>query len=291
MTLPNFLVIGAARSATTSLHHVLRAHRDVFVPKRKEPNFFAFEGMEDDSTPGARRSITRLEDYARLFDAVTTETSVGEVSPAYLRNARACERIHYYIPDVRLIAVLRNPIERAYSDFLMRVREGLEPYRDFGRAIAEEEKRFRDGHPGGHYVRTGFYGSQLKPYFETFGAERIQVHLFEDLVDNPGRTLASLFRFLGVRPDLGARLLHTNLSGIPRGPAAGSVFWLRRRAGRLARAVLPLGAKQRLAGFVEQGLERPPLLPEHRERLAGVYGEDVRELEGLLGRSLGHWLA
>jgi hypothetical protein len=234
--------------------------------------------MDDNSTPGARRSITRLEDYTRLFDGVTTETSVGEVSPAYLRNPRACERIHYYIPNVRLVAVLRN-------------REGLEPYRDFGRAIAEEEKRFRDGHPGGHYVRTGFYGSQLKPYFETFGTERIQVHLFEDLVDNPGRTLASIFRFVGVRPDLGARLLHTNLSGIPRGPAAGSVFWLRRRAGRLVRAVLPLGAKRRLAGFVERGLERPPLLPEHRERLAGVYREDVMELERLLGRSLEHWLA
>jgi Sulfotransferase family len=291
LILPSFLVIGAARSATTSLHHVLRAHAEVFVPERKEPNFFAYEGLPANADPGVATSITRLEDYARLFEGVTDEKAIGEVSPAYLVNPRSCERIHSLIPEAKLIAVLRNPVERAYSDYLMRVREGLEPLQDFGRALSEEEARYRLRHPGGYYIRTGFYARQLKPYFRRFGADRVQVHLFEDLVGNPGETLASTFRFLGVDPDFrSGRLLRTNIAGMPRNRSVAALFWLRMRFGRLASAVLPLETKRRIKTLMEKGLDRPPLLPEHRKQLVEVYRDDIRELEKLLGRPLEHWL-
>jgi Sulfotransferase family len=292
VTLPSFLVIGAARSATTSLHYALRAHPQVFVPERKEPNFFAFEGLPADADPGVATSVTRLEDYVRLFQGVTDEEAIGEVSPVYLVNPRACERIHTHIPEAKLIAVLRNPIERAYSDYLMRIREGLEPLRDFGRALAEEEARHRVGHPGGYYIRTGFYGRQLRPYFNKFGADHIQVHLFEDVVANPDDALASIFGFLGVNPDFRpGPLLQTNVSGVPRNAPLAGLFWMRKRFGALASAVLPLETKRRIKALMEKGLDRPPLLPEHREELVDVYRDDVRELEKLLGRSLEHWLA
>lgn len=291
MILPNFLVIGAARSATTSLHHALRAHPEVFVPERKEPNFFAFEPLPASAKPGAVAGVTRLEDYARLFEGVTDEVAIGEVSPAYLVNPTACGQIRRLIPQAKLIAVLRNPVERAYSDYLMRVRQGLEPHRDFGRALAEEEERYRVGHPGGNYVRTGFYGRQLKPYFKTFGADHIQVHLFEDLLGNPDETLASIHRFLGVDPSLRpGPLLQTNLSGVPPNAALAALFWLRMHFGGLARAVLPLETKRRIKALMEKGLDRPPLLPEHRTQLVEVYRDDIRELERLLGRSLEQWL-
>jgi hypothetical protein len=291
MILPNFLVIGAARSATTSLHYALRAHPQVYVPERKEPNFFAFEGLPANSDPGVATSVTRLEDYVRLFEGVTDEEAIGEVSPTYLANPRACQRIHGRIPEAKLIAVLRNPVERAYSDYLMRVREGLEPHRDFGRALAEEEARYRVRHPGGYYVRTGFYGHQLRPYFEGFGADRIQVHLFEDLVGKPDETLASIFRFLGVDPDFRTgHLMQTNISGVPRNAALAALFWMRMRFGALASAVLPLETKRRMKALMEKGLDRPALLPEHRKQLVDVYRDDVRDLEKLLGRSLEHWL-
>jgi hypothetical protein len=292
MILPNFLVIGAAKSATTSLHYALRAHPQVYVPEHKEPNFFAFEGLPTNADPRVTKSVTCLEDYARLFQGVTDEGAIGEVSPTYLVNSGACERIHRYIPEAKLIAVLRNPIERAYSDYLMRVREGLEPLRDFGRALAEEEARHRVGHPGGYYVRTGFYGRQLRPYFNRFGADHIQVHLFEDLVANPDEALASMFRFLAVDPDFRpGPLLQTNVSGVPRNVALAALFGLRKRFGPLASAALPLETKRRIKALMEKGLVRPPLLPEHRKELVDVYRDDVRELEKLLGRSLGHWLA
>jgi hypothetical protein len=289
--LPNFLVIGAARSATTSLHYALRGHPQVYVPERKEPNFFAFEGLPASADPGVVTSVTRLEDYARLFEGVTDEEAIGEVSPTYLANPRSCQRIYRLIPEAKLVAVLRDPVERAYSDYLMRVREGFEPYRDFGRALAEEEARHRLGHPGGYYIRTGFYARQLKPYFRRFGADRIQVHLFEDLVAKPDETLASIFRFLGVDPSLrSGGLVHTNLSGIPRNVPMAAVFSLRMRFGRLASVVLPPEAKRRLKTFMEKSLDRPPLLSEHRKQLVDVYRDDIGELEELLGRSLQHWL-
>lgn len=293
MILPNFLVVGAARSATTSLHHALRAHPQVYVPERKEPNFFAVAGLPENADPdGVATSVTRLEDYARLFEGVTDEVAIGEVSPAYLVNPRACELIHKHIPEAKLIAVLRNPVERAYSDYLMRVREGLEPHRDFGQALAEAEERYRSGHPGGFYVRTGFYGRQLKPYFKTFGADRIQIHLFEELVGSPNEALASIFRFLGVDPDFRpGPLLRTNVSGVPRDAAATALFWLRMRLGRVASAVLPVETKRRIKALMEKRLDRPSLLPEHRRQLVDVYRDDIRELEKLVGRSLEHWLA
>src|SRR5215210_1748036 len=152
--LPNFLVIGAGKSGTTSLYHYLRQHPDVYMSPVKEPLFFAAEGgrirfpgpdgrmISRAANPGA---VTRMKDYRALFAGVSGKKAVGEASPQYLYTPEAPLRIKHYVPEAKLIAVLRNPVERAYSAFLHRTRLGREPLADFSEALRQEDSRMREG--------------------------------------------------------------------------------------------------------------------------------------------------
>jgi len=123
MTLPTFLIIGAAKSGTTSLWHYLRQHPQIFLTRHKEPNFFILEGLElpPFSGPAApeilykkiyKYSVTDIDSYRTLFQEVSQEKAIGEASVPYLYFPQAADRIKKYIPDVKMIVVLRNPIDR-----------------------------------------------------------------------------------------------------------------------------------------------------------------------------------
>ena len=120
MTLPNFIVIGAAKSGTSSLHHYLRAHPEVFTPKLKEINFFAYDGKHLDVHYWAKTQ----DEYQRFFDDVGAAIAIGEVAPLYLCSPVAPDNIRRVLPDARLVAILRNPVDRAYSAYLMSRRTG-----------------------------------------------------------------------------------------------------------------------------------------------------------------------
>jgi hypothetical protein len=131
MTLPDFLMIGAQKSGTSAIYAYLSQHPQVFTSENKEPGFFAFEGLQrsfagpDDARAG--RDIVRdLERYRRLFREVGDKARAGEASSIYLYAPQAAERIHHYIPNAKLIAVLRDPVDRAYSAYRHLVRDGRE---------------------------------------------------------------------------------------------------------------------------------------------------------------------
>ncbi len=123
MTMPNFLIVGAMKCGTTALYYYLEQHPQIFMSPVKEPNFFCFEGREG---LDSGNSITDIAAYRGLFRGVSSERAIGEASHCYLYEPRAVERIKHYTPDARLIAILRSPIERAYSHFLHAVRNGTE---------------------------------------------------------------------------------------------------------------------------------------------------------------------
>lgn len=291
VTLPNFLVIGAYKSATTSLHHALRRHPQVYVPERKEPSFFAFDGNPELDHPALPRSVTTLDEYERLFDRAAGKRAVGEVSPEYLANPWACARIRERIPDARLVAILRNPVERAFSDYLMYVRDGREPLRHFGEALAQQEARYRRREPTGYYLRTGFYARQLRPYLETFGPDQLQVHLYEDLRSQSTDVVARICSFVGADPRLAsARLPVRNASAVPRNRAAAALFRSARRLSPSLEGVLPSSLASAARHVVRQSLQSPTLHEKDRQALVEIYRDDVLELQELLGRPLGHWL-
>lgn len=141
MTMPNFLIVGAQKAGTTSLHYYLKQHPQIYMRPRKEPHFF--EGMHwDFYRPGRiMLAVTDLADYQALFEGVTDEKAIGEASASYLYSPKAPTLIKRSIPDARLIAILRNPPDRAYSNFLHCVRGGRESIVDFAEALRVEEER------------------------------------------------------------------------------------------------------------------------------------------------------
>ena len=285
MRAPDFLVIGAYKSGTTALQESLRAHPEIFVPT-KGPSFFAFDEAPAIDRPLPPKTVRSWQAYQALFAEAPEGAVLGEVSPEYLANPWACGRVLERVPDVRLVAILRNPVERAFSDYLMYVRDGDEKD-DFAGALAAQDERRRAGSPTGYYLETGFYGRQLRPYFEAFPRERIQIHLFEDFAADPDAVLGQLFAFLGVDPSLGeAPERAVNVSGVPRNAVVGAAV----RGGRRVAPLVPEAVRRRAKAALARGLDRPALDADARRRLVEVYREDVAELERLLGRSLGGWL-
>jgi hypothetical protein len=297
--LPNFLVIGAAKSGTTSLYHYLKQHPEVFMSPVKEPLFFAAEGGTIEyagpdgrlvSRPANKGAVTEIGAYERLFDGVTDEKAVGEVSPMYLYVPKAPERIQHRIPSAKLVAVLRNPVERAYSAYLQRDREGREPLSDFREALRAEEGRMRDGWGlGYHYKARGLYHEQLLRYHEAFGRGSVRVYLYEDLNESPAAIAKDAFRYLGVddtfAPDTSRR---HNAAGVPRNAAVRALVRRMRPVTLALRPVLRSGPLQK----VKRGaFGKPPPMPEEtRRELIEYYREDVLKLQDLIGRDLSGWL-
>lgn len=203
--MPNFLIVGAAKSGTTSLHYYLQQHPEIHMSRRKDTFFFNFYGEEPSfNGPGdnewyKRHAIIRREDYQAQFEGARGETAIGEACAQYLYDPRVPVRLHRDIPNARLIAILRNPVDRAYSSFLQQVRDGYETRSDFGEALNLEEYRIRNNwRPIWHYRKRGFYHQQLQKYLLFFDSSRIRVYLYEDLKDNTSWMLSDIFQHLGV---------------------------------------------------------------------------------------------
>lgn len=295
MTMPNFLIIGAEKSGTTALYHYLKQHPQIYMSSVKEPNFFSLEGEKlDDLGPGHLPSghITDIEDYRKLFRGVSDETSIGEASPAYLYQQKAAERIRHHIPDAKLIAILRDPVERAYSNFLHCISLGREPLEDFEQALQEEEMRVQNNWRGlWHYKRKGFYYEQLQRYFDLFDKSQMRVYLYEDLNEDPSGTLRDIFHFLEVDdsfiPDTSARF---NVSGVPRNKALHSLVTNLNRPA--IKRFIPIRVLHALREPVRDRIltEPPQLSPEVRGLLIEVFREDILKLQELIDRDLSGWL-
>ncbi len=306
MTMPNFLVIGAQKAGTTALYHYLRGHPEVFMSPIKEPHFFYFEGETLDFRGPRDREVlghflvSDLEGYEALFAGASGERALGEASAMYLYSEKAVGRIEHHVPEAKLITVLRNPAERAYSSFLHMVRDGREPLSDFGRALEAEEGRIRSKwSPIWHYRSMGFYHEQLSRYYEAFGPEQIGVYLYEDLESDPAGVLRDVYGFLGVdpsfTPDVSARY---NVSGLPKSKGLHAAHAFLLKPNPIKTVLKPLFPKKLRRRLVEASLNalrnrnlvKPPFPEEVRRDLVEGYREDVLKLQGLIGRDLSAWL-
>lgn len=298
MTMPNFLIIGAAKSGTTALHEYLQQHPQVYMTPNKETNFFAFEGKEinfqgpeDDGLKVF--SITDLETYQAQFDEVSNETALGEACPSYLYLPQAVENIKKYIPDVRLIVILRNPVERAYANFLHLIRDNREPYDDFMSALQDEPIRIKNNWEWfWHYIQVGYYTNQLQRYYSTFPAEQIKVYLYDDLKAKPVELMQDIYRFIQVDctfvPDMSLR---PNPSGVPKNQIIHSLVtrpsWIK----DIFKPLLPNMFRYNLKNQVKyQNLTKPPISSEARQYLINLYREEILECQDLIDRDLSSWL-
>ena len=290
MPLPNFLIIGAGRSGTTSLYHYLRQHPQIFMSRIKETNFFAFDGRW-----GAEQfPIRTLEAYTALFSAAAGERALGEASPSYLVEPAAAGRISERLPDVKLIVQLRDPGERAYAHYLQNLDMGQEQ-RDFADVIREDRADIDStaGHPGYMYLATGLYHRHLTRFLERFSRDQLLISFYDDFKQDPMAVLRRIFRFLQVAenfsPDISKR---HKPSGLPRSGMLHAVTRERAlsRATKglpepIRRSVMALGRAIRQRNFI-----KPDLAVETRRELIAVYRDDVSALQDLTGRDLASWL-
>lgn len=267
----------------------------------KEPFYFAFEG-EPPLYPGAggaffrKNAIWRSHEYAGLFAGVRHERAVGEASATYLASPQAGGRIHKNLPASRIVAVLRQPAERAYSGYTFLSQFGFEPAPTFEEALALEESRLKTGWiPILGYKSFGCYHAQLSVYYDLFPPEQIRVYLYEDWKNDPQTMLRDLFQFLEVEDGFAPDICHSNITLLPRNRR---MHRLARHPERLERCApfLPSGARQAASAALRWmdrrfNLAPPPrLAPEVRARLTAGFREDILRLQDLIGRDLSHWL-
>jgi hypothetical protein len=288
MTMPNFLIIGAMKSGTTALYYYLEQHPEIYMSPVKEPNFFSQENAVD--------TVTHIETYQYLFRGASGKKAIGEASHSYLYEPRAAAEIRRYVPEAKLIAILRNPIDRAYSHFLHMVRSGTEPLDDFAQALREEEVGIHKGRTFQDYIGRGLYYNQLKRYFGTFSREQVRVYLYEDLSGAPISTVQDAFRFLKVDdsfvPDVSLR---RNVSGHPRYKTLDRLLRSQSRIKHAAKIYLPAKLRWRFSKAFDDLktrnlIEPPPVRSEVRRQLIRVYREDILNVQELIHRDLSGWL-
>jgi Sulfotransferase domain len=299
MTMPNFLIIGFEKAGTTSVYHYLKQHPEIFVSPTKETNFFIYEGQNPKFLPYVSEELLvakSLGAYRALFQDVAAHKAIGEASPLYLADPHAPEAIRRYIPEAKLIALLRDPVERAYSAYWMQVRDSRET-RSFEQAVEEElAGRLDDSLEIGrrHYVRWGLYARHLKPYLGSFDRSQLAIYLFDDLKADPGGLMRELFRFLDVddrfRADTSVRY---NASGAPSSSFLKPLFGKSTVTRTLKRALPgPLGrrAVSIQEAWRSRALAKPPMPQKLRRKLVAGYRSDILELQGMIGRDLSRWL-
>jgi hypothetical protein len=303
--LPTFLIIGAGKSGTTSLHKYLDQHPEVFMCPVKETNFFELEGerilVNEKEDPQAFKyypqSITEWDKYVRLFEQATKAKAIGETSPMYLYGKRSPENIKRYLPDAKLIVILREPTSRLYSRYLHLARDGRLPTPEFEDALDRKNTIWWTRND---LVQEGFYHKHLSRYYETFPKEQIKVFLYEDLSKEPVKAMKELFAFIGVDPTFEPNMEVTyNLSGKPKSGFINSLIGADGILIRSAKAVMP-GVVNKLKNSTttqkmvetirKKNLERPPVSMEVKKRFyKEVYAEEIEKLEKLINRDLSRW--
>ena len=253
LVLPNFIIIGAARSGTTTLYNWLQAHPDVYLPvsARPEPHFF-LKSLE------YKKGISYYSDH--YFSAWKGQKAIGEKSTSYLYRATiVAPRLKEILPDVKLIALLRNPVDRAYSSYWFTVNEGLETL-TFEEALDRENERlenpkllFWDEVRPFAYIDRGHYLPQIKTFLEYFPRRSIFIGLFDELIENPSKLFREILRFL----ELDENFTPISFDDIRNEAASG----------------------------------KPPINTSTRKRLLDIYKNEIQELNVLIDVDLSCWLS
>lgn len=302
MALPDFFIIGAPKAGTTALHAALAQHPGLFLSPVKEPKFFLCEGARPQGLAGpgdahsASEWIWERDRYEALFDVAPAGALRGESTPFYLYDLQAHDRIHDVVPEAKLIALLRDPVDRAHSNWMHLWSDGLEPIGDFVAACRAEDDRVRAGYaPFWHYRGLGRYGEQLAHLHSVFDRSQVHVLRYRDLVDDPVATLDGICAFLGVEDGLLQPPAPENSRPFVRDTTANRALARLVRIGARSCAHLPPRAwrvaSRPLVRALQRGSStRPRLGGDERREVLEPLVDDVRLLEQVTGRSFDDWL-
>ena len=300
--LPDFLIIGAGKSGTTSLDNYLKQHPEIFMSPVKEPNFFAYENIDINQLyPEARhhyhQSVTDLTSYQELFNKAGEGDLLGETSNTYLVVEGSAENIKRHIPGVKLIAILRQPTDRLYSRYLHLAREGELPSENFEDVLDKDSIWWVRN----DLVIEGLYYKNLSRFFNLFGKEQIKVIIYDDFRKDPGSVLDEIFDFLEVdRINNLDFSISYNKSGFIKNKMYDRILGHNSVLIKTAKKVIPtrlfskvkksLHIQKLISNVRDYNLSQPKLNPELRAEITDkIYKEDIIQLGKLLNRDLSYW--
>ena len=299
MIYPNFTILGPPKTGSTSLFNYLSQHTEIYASPMKEPRFFLFD-HDDPETRIKMQGLAKIlrwemvwnmAQYKGLFDGVKDEKAVGEGTVSYLAAPGTPQRLYDYNPDMKLIVVLRQPADRAYSHYAWRRTSAVEKAPTFSQALHEERTGLREDWYIAKYLPHGFYYKLLTDYLYVFPREQISIHLFEDFIDNPTETCRGLCTFLGVDPNFTPNVSKVwNISGSFSNRLLQRSWEKSLVLRDVLRPYMPRGLRHQLYTTLTSHMTKTPFPPREREELTDYYRDDILQLQQLLGRDLTHWL-
>lgn len=301
MALPDVLVVGTPEGGAGALHAALATHPDVYMSNPSAPGYFQYGDLAPPRFRGpgdtyrCQNAIWRRDQYESLFDDAPEGALRGESTPYYLWDRGAHLRIAEAVPDARLIAVLRDPVERAYSNWAQAWSSGYEPIGDLDEAIRLERERSRARWcPSWRYADLGRYGEQLRHLYRYVPQDQVLVLRYRELVDHPSPTLDRIGSFLSIDPDGFGKVANDEVDAWAPPNPINSVLRraIRSNAKLRERIPNPLStlAEPPLHTALRRGrYPRPELSRSERRHLARHFSEDLDLLAELTGWELDDW--
>ncbi len=312
--LPDFFLVGAVKAGTTALHLFLDQHPEIYMSPVKETNFFSQADMDEahfnrdyrhDVNVGLDRylegpmnraihiaNVQRWDQYRKLFRDATGYRMVGEASNSYLLCPSAAPAIAEACPDARILMMLRNPIDRAWSQYIMNLRLGKTLSEDFIEEFNADSNKEHQGWGVSHnYRELGHYARQLERFYAHFPRERVKVLLYDDYRADPAAAMQDIFRFLGVDPDVAVDTdQRPNEAAVPRFKRLNYLLFQSGVVNAVKRMV-PESWKGAAKSAMFSKADIPQIGEREKDFLRQEYGESVARLGHLLDRDLSHWLA
>ena len=289
--LPNFLLVGAGKSATRSLYNYLIQHPDVFMPRLKEPQFFVSKQVKN----RIQKWVENYDQYVKLFEGSEGKKAIGEASVMYLFFYwEAIENIKKYLgDDMKIMMILRNPVDRAYSAYnFVHINNPEEKY-SFEEALQKEEERFNSSISlFMQYRKMGLYADAVKAYLQNF--KNVHIIWYDDFVKNVPGTIEGIFNFLEIDPHVKIDYAKRWNEGGWRwkNPLLRWLFMSDNPLKKIYKAFFKKKTAVRSNEFIRKNFatNTEPMNPQTRKELVNYFRNDVEQLSRITGRDLSSWL-
>lgn len=281
--IPNFFIVGAPKAGTTSLYEYLSMHPEVYMPASiKEPDYFSHEEILQQKLYYKTEHITNEQKYEALFAGVTNQKAVGEASVSYLFYPGTASNIYRFNPAAKILIILREPVERAFSHYLMDSRLGLLDA-SFEEIVFQRLKHQFAAMYYQQIVSLGEYAAQIERYLAVFGPDQVKILFYDHLKSDPEAVMRSIFEFLGINADFYIDTSQKfNAYAAPKNALVAKMYKMHRVRSSISQLV-PEGVKNSLRNTFFKESKKPEVSNEAKAFLKDHYRNDVQKVRELTG--------
>jgi len=291
MNKPDFFIVGTPKAGTTSLYYYLEEHPDIYMSPIKETNYFSYSEIKEQGLYYNEEHIVSVEDYEAQFAGATHEKAKGEASVSYLFYPSVPSKIKAYNPQARIIMVLRNPVDRGFSHYLMDNRLG------FVKASLEDivNKKVKDRLTGDlfyqQYISLGCYYEQVKRYLDIFGADQVKVLFYEEITNDINAVIKEIYQFLGVDENYTAATDQKyNVFLAPQNTLIKRLYTLKFFR-TMVKKIFGPNFQEKIKNTFFAKEKKPELDPLLKAKMQELFKEDILKTSRLINKNLSHWLA